>query len=91
MFGMEDDKMSIKLPINHSEEIKCTKCFKKSAQTIKIEDFTSEESYERGMGEEVQHSFEVQVTCPYCGKDFDVSGDVWEYPVDKINLIQVEK
>ena len=41
---------------------------------------------DRGMGAEIEHSIECDsYECPECGKSFNVSGSVWEYPEGAYN------
>ena len=43
-------------------------------------------SYERGMGAEIEHTFEGEGTCPHCGYEYSIEGSLWEYPVGAENL-----
>ena len=43
-------------------------------------------SYERQMGPEVEHYFDVEDwDCVECGKRFRVHGSIWEYPLGAYN------
>lgn len=40
----------------------------------------------RGMGTEIEHLIECnEFECPHCGKIFNVSGSIWEYPENTYN------
>lgn len=81
--------MSIKLPIKHEIEIECVYCSKAICDEITIEEIEFASSEERSMGIETQYDFEKEIKCPYCERCFEVSGEVWEYPEDVVNLIQL--
>lgn len=81
--------MSIELPISHSDEFKCEGCGSSINHTFTIQDLEYESSDERGMGEEDQYSFSEEVPCPHCQHVNEVAGEVWEYPVGAVSLIQL--
>lgn len=64
--------------------VECPHCLKE--QEIDLEDFLYDESsYEKenGMGPDIVYSFdsEENYECPFCGKMFQVSGWIREYPM----------
>lgn len=79
--------MSLKLPIEHSKTCTCTYCGNEEEYNFKIEDINFEDCTERGMGPETMYSYTVELHCKVCGKIFDESGEVWEYPEGFINHI----
>lgn len=48
--------------------------------------FEVESGSERGMGEEVQYSYELEEECHNCGENIQLKFEVWEYPVGIINM-----
>lgn len=48
--------------------------------------FEAESGSERGMGEEVQYSYELEEECHNCGAKIQLKFEVWEYPVGIINM-----
>lgn len=81
--------MSIETPICHAVLVDCQECGESISEKLEIVNLEWESSDERGMGEETQYSFTCEVQCPHCNHDFTVDGEVWEYPVGAINLIQL--
>lgn len=81
--------MSLDLPITYRGQFKCVGCGATINHTFTIHDLEYESSDERDMGEETQYSFTEEVTCPHCGHLNEVTGEVWEYPVGAVNLIQL--
>ena len=48
-------------------------------------DSYSEETYDSRMGSQTHHTFSADgIECPRCGKEFDASIEVWEYPAGQI-------
>ncbi|WP_289137740.1 hypothetical protein [uncultured Brevibacillus sp.] len=81
--------MSLELPISHQDNLKCKNCNSTFNHTFIIGNLEYESNDERGMGEEIQYSFTEEVTCPSCNHKGEVIGEVWEYPVGTVNLIQL--
>lgn len=82
--------MSLRTPINHSCSFKCPHCAHKDEYSFSIEDLEYASSCERKMRTEIQYDYTVEVSCLNCGKDFEICGDVWEYPEGAVNLITTE-
>lgn len=62
----------------------CPKC----GNTIKINLFdyvTDTSSYDRPMGDEIEHSIECDDICPTCNYKYTISGAIWEYSVGAEN------
>ena len=57
-----------------------------------FDDFITDISnYEREMGCETEYSIECEFyECPYCAREFSISGSVWEYPEGVVNLVDLE-
>lgn len=43
-------------------------------------------SDERGMGSEIEHTISCEDVCPRCGRHFEISGAVYEYPIGAFNF-----
>ncbi|MEH0090677.1 hypothetical protein V6261_21705 [Vibrio alginolyticus] len=65
---------------------KCTNCGAK--HYLHNDDFYFEEESgsERGMGEEVQYSYELDEKCHNCDAGIQLKFEIWEYPVGIINM-----
>lgn len=93
--------MSIQLPISKDFDVVCPKCEEIAVEeleeveevsvTVLIQDIEYASSDERGMGTETQYDFVSDVQCPNCKHEWEVKGEVWEYPEGAINLIQLTK
>lgn len=81
--------MKFNLPIEYQIKVKCPKCLAGIEKQIIIENLELENSRERGMGEEIQYSFSVEIGCPHCGRYTEFEGDLWEYPLGVINGIEL--
>lgn len=47
--------------------------------------------YEREMGPEVEYTIDCDsMECPHCGREFALSGSIWEYPEGVENLNDLE-
>lgn len=64
---------------------KCIKCGAKHFFQDEDFHFEVESSSERGMGREIQHSFESDYVCHRCDNRIHLRFDVWEYPVGVLN------
>lgn len=82
--------MSLRTPINHSCTSECPHCYHEDNYSFSIENLEYASSAEREMGTEIQYDFTVEVPCMNCGKDFEICGEVWEYPEGAVNLITPE-
>lgn len=65
---------------------KCNKCGTKHYLHEKDFHFEAQSSSERGMGEEIQYGYELDIKCHYCGNNIHLRFDVWEYPVGILNM-----
>lgn len=83
--------MSLETPINHSCNIKCPNCRHKILYNFKIKDIEQVSSNERSQGTETQYKFISYLICknPICNYDIEIIGDVFEYPVDTLNRIDL--
>ena len=79
--------MNIKLPIEYTVKIECKHCLGIIDTKILIQDMELVNSYERDMGTECQYDFTGEVTCSHCKHNFEVDGQVWEYPEGDISSI----
>lgn len=66
-------------------EVCCSKCGNK--QTIPIDSFDMDSSAidERDMGAEIEDRFTATDVCDSCGRDFEVSISLYEYPENTHN------
>ena len=46
---------------------------------------TSSAIADRGMGPEIEHTISHNGECPRCGKQFEISGAIYEYPMGALN------
>jgi DNA-directed RNA polymerase subunit RPC12/RpoP len=53
-------------------------------------DFECIESSDRGMGAENHYQSEDYIQCPNCGKESNLTLDIWEYPVGAHNYDEIE-
>jgi len=85
--------MGIILPIKEKKQFSCSNpsCEEEFYEYLVICDLEHVSSDSRQMGTENQYEFESEVTCPYCGTIYEVTGDVWEYPEGSVNSIEVNK
>jgi hypothetical protein len=69
---------------------KCENCGAK--HFLHDEDFVFEveSGSERGMGDEVQYSYELDEQCHNCGSEIHLKFEVWEYPFGIINMTNEE-
>lgn len=75
--------------ISLKRSIECPYCG--GANNIDFSDYSYSYKYERRMGPEVDHSFEVDDwDCIECGKLFRMSGSIWEYPLGAYNYENIE-
>ena len=65
---------------------KCTNCGAKHYLHNDDFYFEAESGSERGMGEEVQYSYELDEKCHNCDAVIRLKFEVWEYPVGNINM-----
>jgi|GEM_PF-1568229 len=65
---------------------KCNNCGAKHYLHDEDFYFETESGSERGMGDEVQYSYEREEECHNCGSDIQLKFEVWEYPVGIINM-----
>jgi len=65
---------------------KCNKCGAKHYLHDDDFHFEAQSGSERGMGEEVQYSYELDTECNNCGNDIHLKFEVWEYPVGILNM-----
>ncbi|MEW4286729.1 hypothetical protein [Priestia koreensis] len=82
--------MSIQTPIKYSYAVTCPECEEEFEATILIEDLEHVSSDERNMGTENQYEFTAEVMCPECKHQWDVKGELWEYPEGVINLTEIK-
>lgn len=66
---------------------KCSNCGAKHFLHNQDFFFEAESGSERGMGGEVQHSFEYYASCHNCDREIHIKFKIWEYPVGIINMI----
>lgn len=83
--------MPINLPIIKAFELSCPNCEDEVLVDVSIQDVEYASSDERGMGIETQYDFISEVQCPTCKHEWEVEGDVWEYPEGAVNLIELKK
>ncbi|WP_162941084.1 hypothetical protein [Photobacterium salinisoli] len=69
---------------------KCTNCGAKHYLHNDDFYFEAESGSERGMGGEVQYSYELDEKCHNCDADIHLKFEVWEYPVGIINMTNEE-
>jgi hypothetical protein len=65
---------------------KCENCGAKHFLHDEDFHFEAESGSVRGMGEEVQYSFELDEPCHNCDSEIHLKFEVWEYPVGIINM-----
>ncbi|KXY70687.1 MULTISPECIES: hypothetical protein [Bacillus] len=85
--------MSIETPISRTLKFACPVCghsFEESVEIINLEETGSDD---REMGTEYQYDFIVDIKCTAkeCRHSWEQEGELWEYPVGKINLIELNK
>ena len=83
--------MIMQLPIRKNLEVLCPKCEEEVSVDVLIQDLEYASSNERGMGTETQYDFVSEVHCPNCKHEWEVEGDVWEYPEGALNLVELRK
>ncbi|KAB2459150.1 hypothetical protein F8160_00575 [Bacillus sp. CH126_4D] len=83
--------MSVETPITKTLKFTCPACGHSFEESIEIINLEESGSDDRGMGTEYQYDFRVDVTCPVeeCKHSWEQEGEVWEYPVGSVNLIQL--
>lgn len=76
--------------ISMKRVIKCPHCGGRNTIDLKVYR-TSDNSYERQMGPEIEHSFNCKdYTCAYCRKLFMVFGSIREYPIGAYDSEHIE-
>lgn len=80
----------MQLPITDFSDVTCPKCDDEFSTSITIQDLEHVGSDERSMGTENQYDFFAPVQCPNCKHEWDLEGELWEYPVGAVNLIQIK-
>ena len=65
---------------------KCMKCGAKHYLHNEDFHFEAESSSERGMGEAVQYTHEIDEECHNCDNHIHISFEVWEYPIGILNM-----
>ncbi|MFS0577446.1 hypothetical protein AB1K83_17665 [Sporosarcina sp. 179-K 3D1 HS] len=80
----------MELPIKKVVSFTCPNCNEKFSASAVIQDLEHVSSAERGMGTENQYDFSTQVQCTNCKHGWDAEGELWEYPSDTINLIEIK-
>lgn len=83
---MEDYEMEdyVDEGVSLERAISCPYC--EYRNVFDFSDYSESSVEERQMGPEIEHSFEVENhICESCGKEFDIKGSIWEYPMGVYN------
>ncbi|MGX4601257.1 hypothetical protein [Faecalimicrobium sp. JNUCC 81] len=83
--------MSLETPINHSFNIKCPNCDYKNLYDFSIKDIEKVSSNKKSQGTKTQYKFISYLICknPICNYDIEIKGNIWEYPIDTLNSIEL--
>ena len=85
--------MSLELPINYSCNIKCPSCEHNNLYQFRIEDIEKINFDERDCECEIKYKFDTYLICknPLCNYDIHIIGNVIEFPINILKLIQINK
>ena len=75
----------------HEFDFTCPECGTQFRKEAEINDLDAVYSEERSMGPETQYDFMVTTSCPNCKREFEVQGEVWEYPVGDFTEPELRK
>lgn len=77
----------LKLPIKRTFKICCDNC----EDEFLIDDLDHVSSDEREMGTENQYEYVKEIDCPSCHQTLEVAIDIWEYPENTLNSVELVK
>lgn len=85
-YGYEEE---LDAPLDMTRSIECPYVACGETVTVDLSDYAEDESvesrFEDDMGGELIHHFDFECDCPACGRRFQVSGHVSEYPLGAVN------